>query len=81
MAHDICLSAWRSRRSVRAHYHTNMRLLSQSDPDEWDEELRRHARSMVIAERGFDTSPNRRASGPGTIVATGGSPVCAAGNP
>eukprot|EP00959_Pyramimonas_sp_CCMP1952_P034619 725678-Pyramimonas_sp.AAC.1 len=56
-----------------------MRLLSQSDPDAWEEGRRRHALSLVLAEREFDTS--NRASGPGMSVATGGSPVCAAENP
>eukprot|EP00959_Pyramimonas_sp_CCMP1952_P371745 7784516-Pyramimonas_sp.AAC.1 len=70
MAQDICLSAWRSRRSVRARYHANMLRLSQTDPDEWEGQLLRHARSMVSAEGEFDTSPNRRASDPEAIVAT-----------
>eukprot|EP00959_Pyramimonas_sp_CCMP1952_P311197 6512756-Pyramimonas_sp.AAC.1 len=74
MAQDICLSAWRSRRSVRARYHTNMLRLSQTGPDEWGEQLLRHARPMVFAEGELETSPNRRASDPGAIVATGGSP-------
>ena len=47
MAQDFCESAWSARKRIRARYHANMRRLADRDPDEWDEQAARHARSMI----------------------------------